>query len=49
MSATTWEQGLIGAGSRNIGQVTKTVEDLVKRFANDFLAANAGDAVREEK
>ncbi|HSL05553.1 MAG TPA: hypothetical protein VK901_18660 [Nitrospiraceae bacterium] len=50
MSASTWEQGLIGeAGSRNIGQVTKTVEDLVKRFANDFLAVNAGDAVREEK
>ena len=50
MSASTWEQGLIGAsGSRNIGQITNTVEDLVKRFANDFLAVNAGDAVREEK
>jgi hypothetical protein len=49
MSASTWEQGLIGTGSRNMGQVTKTVEDLAKRFANDFLAVNAGDAVREEK
>ena len=49
MSASTWEQGLIGAGSRNIRPVTKTVEDLVKRFADDFLAVNVGDAVREEK
>ena len=49
MSASTWEQGVIGAGSRNIRPVTKTVEDLVKRFADDFLAVNAGDAVREEK
>jgi len=50
MSASTWEQGLIGApGSRNIGRVTNTVEDLVKRFASDFLAVNAGEAVREEK
>ena len=49
MSASTWEQGLIGTGSRNIRPVTKTVEDLVKRFADDFLAVNAGDAVREEK
>ena len=50
MSASTWEQGLIGApGSRNIGQVANTVEELVKRFANDFLAVNAAEAVREEK
>jgi len=50
MSASTWEQGLIGApGSRSLGQATNTVEDLVKRFANDFLAVNAGEAVREEK
>ena len=49
MSASTWEQGLIGApGSRNIGQVTNTVEDLIKRFASDFLAVNSGEAVREE-
>ena len=50
MSASTWEQGQIGApGSHNIAQVTNTVEDVVKRFASDFLAVNAGEAVREEK
>jgi hypothetical protein len=50
MFASTWEQGMTGtAGSQNIGQATSAVEDLVKRFAIDFLAANAGEAVREEK
>lgn len=50
MFASTWEQGLIGTpGSGNIAQVTNAVEDLVKRFANDFLAVNAGEAVREER
>lgn len=50
MSASTWEQGLMGTpGSHNIGQVTNAVEDLVKRFANDFLAVNAREAVREDK
>ena len=50
MFASTWEQGIIGtSGSHAIKQAPKTVEDLIKKFANDFLAANPSEAVIEEK
>jgi hypothetical protein len=50
MVATTWEHGRIGIpGSQNIGQATTAVEDLVKKFAHDFWAANPPEAVIEEK
>jgi hypothetical protein len=50
MVATTWEDGMIGIpGPQNIGQVTNAVEDLVKKFAQNFWAANPPEAVIEEK
>lgn len=50
MVATTWEHGMIGIpGSQNIGQAITAVEDLVKKFAHDFWAANPREAVIEEK
>lgn len=50
MYASTWEQGMMGTlGSHGIEQAPKAVEDLIKKFANDFLAANPREAVIEEK
>lgn len=50
MYASTWEQGMIGTlGAHGIEQAPKAVEHLIKKFVNDFLAANSREAVIEEK
>ena len=39
--ATTWEQTVVGhVGAQKIRQVISSIEQMVKKFANDFLAAN---------
>ena len=39
--ATTWDKAMVGAlGSRNLGDLRNSVNDLVDFFINDYLAAN---------
>lgn len=39
--AVTWSWSMVGSsGKENLHQTRKFIEDMIKKFANDFLAAN---------